>query len=225
MIYIVPTKRGIGCELWGTYEDLFNLYEVIGKFWNDQNQVNIKGLENRDQLISGFSYEIRKAKDGSRLTRTHNHFFHESIPYFGVQISWVHFLFSLTAIKFNMRIYETDRFDVSTILQLEFWLERAMVSFDQTGGEKLAGYISDGIYAGNPYLYQFMRSINLDFFKFGGGKIAFRKLPQLMQRSVYLTEEYNEYLSFLTGEAKRLNCKIDDLELSDEEFDYEGIKW
>jgi len=29
MIYIIPTKRGMGVELWGNYDDLNSLYEVI----------------------------------------------------------------------------------------------------------------------------------------------------------------------------------------------------
>jgi hypothetical protein len=66
MIYILPTKHGIGVELWGTYEDFKTLHEVISKFWNDENSIKIKGDENRDKLISSFSYEIRKAYEGNR---------------------------------------------------------------------------------------------------------------------------------------------------------------
>ena len=46
MIYIIPTKRGMGVELWGTREDLTNFYNVVGRFWNDDNKLNIKGYEN-----------------------------------------------------------------------------------------------------------------------------------------------------------------------------------
>ena len=60
MIYTIPTKKGMGVEIWGTYDDLSSFYEVIGKFWNHENQLNHKGSENRDKLISSFSYEIRK---------------------------------------------------------------------------------------------------------------------------------------------------------------------
>lgn len=59
MIYIIPTKGGLGVEIWGTSEDLHNFYEVISKFWNDENKLGKKGFKNRDNLISGFSYEIR----------------------------------------------------------------------------------------------------------------------------------------------------------------------
>lgn len=49
---------------------------------------------------------------------------------------------------------------------------------------------------------QFMRNINADYLELGGGKTAFRKLL----------------------EAQRLNCDITDLELSNDNIDYEKIK-
>ena len=225
MIYIIPTKRGIGVEIWGTYEDLTNFYEVLGKFWNDEKQLSNNGFENRDTLLCGFSYEIRKAKEGSRLKRKNSHFFFEEKEYLGCQISWVHFLFSLAALKFNMRYYETNKFDISQILLIEYWLERAMNGFDEIGAAKLVGFIEDGLYGANNYIYQYMRSINLDFFLLGGGKQAFRKLPDLLKKGVFYSDEYKAYAKFLEEEAKRLNCKIEDLELNDDDFDYEKVKW
>jgi hypothetical protein len=225
MMYIIATKGGIGVEIWGTYEDLNDFYGVIAKFWNDENKLNKKGFDNRDALISGFSYEIRKAKDGSRLKRNKSHFSFDEQTYYGVQISWVHFLFSLTALKFNMRYSETNKFDISQILLIEFWLEKAMNNYDEIGAKNLIGFIEDGLYGGNDHIYQCMRSINLDFFILGGGKRAFRKLPDLLKKGVYYTKEYKDYLKFLETEAKKLNCDISELELSDDNFDYEKLKW
>lgn len=224
-MYIIPTKGGLGVEIWGTYEDLNNFYGVIGKFWNDEEKLNKKGFENRDTLISGFSYEIRKAKDGNRLKRSTSHFSFEEQTYYGVKISWVHLLFSLTSLKFNMRYSETNKFDISQILLIEFWIEKAMNSYDEVGAKTLIGFIEDGLYGGNDHIYQCMRSINLDFFILGGGKRAFRKLPNLLKRGVYYTQEYTEYQKFLEDEAKMLNCKISELELNDDNFDYENLKW
>lgn len=225
MIYIIPTKGGFGVEIWGTYEDLNDFYMFIGKFWNHEDRLNIKGFENRDSLISGFSYEIRKAKDGNRLIRNFSHFSLEEHTYYGVKISWVHLLFTLTSIKFNMRYSETDKYDISQILLIEYLTEKAMISYDQVGAKLLIGFIEDGLYGGNEYIYLFMRSINLDFFILGGGKKAFRKLPNLLIKGVYYTAEYTEYLKFLENEAIRLNCKISELEINDDDFDYEKIKW
>lgn len=225
MIYIIPTKGGLGVEIWGTSEDLNNFYEVMSKFWNDENKLGKKGFKNRDDLISGFSYEIRKAKDGDRLKRDNSHFSYTQQTHYGTQISWVHFLFSVTSLKFNMRYIETNKLDISQILLIEFWLEKAMNEYDETGAKNLIGFIEDGLYGGNDYIYQCMRSVNLDFFLLGGGKRAFRKLPDLLKRGVFYTEEYRSYLTFLETEAKKLNCEISELELNDDDFDYENLKW
>lgn len=225
MIYIIPTKKGLGVELWGTYEDLDNFYQVISKFWNDEQYLNKKGFEGRDKVISGFSYEIRKAKEGSRKKRENSHFAFEKTQYFGTKISWVHFLFSLSAIKYNMQFYETNKLDVSMILQIEFWLEKAMIEYDPIGAQKLYGFIENGIYAANDHIYPFMRSINLDYFLLEGGKRAFRKLPELLKRGIFYSEEYQDYQAFLKKESKRLNCEISDIEINDDLIDYENLKW
>ena len=73
MIYMIPTKKGVGVELWVTFEDLNVFYDVISKFWNDEQYLNKNGFANRDKLISGFLYEIRKAKEGKRKKRKSNH--------------------------------------------------------------------------------------------------------------------------------------------------------
>lgn len=225
MIYTVPTKRGVGIELWGNYDDIHTLYNVVGKFWNDDNHKNSKEYDNRDALISGFSYELRKCYEASRLKREHSHFSFEPIPYFGTTFSWVHILFALSALRFNTHSVESNKLDLSMFLLLEFWIEKSMNDFDAVGARNLIPFINGGIFSGNKYLYQYMRGINMDYFLLGGGKKAFRKLPDLLKRATCLSTEYKDYLGFLASEAVRLNCDINDLELSDENIDYEGVKW
>jgi hypothetical protein len=225
MIYIIPTKRGMGVELWGNYDDLNSLYEVIGKFWNDENKFNMDGFENRDKLIGVLSYEIRKAYEGIRLRRKTSHFSPEEAAYYGTQISWVHFLFSLSALKYNMRYTATTKFDLSLFLQIEFWLEKSMNDFDEIGARQLIGFIEDGLHGANEYIYHFMRSVDIDYFLLGGGKSAFRKLPQLLTRGVFFSDEYRAYKTFLENEAKRLGCHVNDMEIDDDSIDYESIKW
>lgn len=225
MFYLIPTKRGIGIELWGTYDDLYTLYDTIGKFWNKEGYTEKPGFDSRDQVISGFVHEIRKAYEGSRNKRKHSHFTLDSIPYFGCRISWVHAMFAINAIRCNMSFLESNKFDLGTMLQFEYWMEMALVSFDEVTGSELKHYIDDGIQRGNPYLYQYMRSINADYFELGGGKSAFKKLSNLLKKGVYPTDEYNKYKAFLVSESKRLNCSISDLELSDDHIKYDKIKW
>lgn len=225
MIYTIPTKRGIGIELWGTHDDLLSLYEVIGKFWNNENFSKYKDFENRNVLISGFSFELRKAYEGSKLKRKFSHFSNESILHYGAKFSWVHIIFSLHALRYNMRLIESTKYDLAIFLQLEYWLEISMRNYDLIGAKKMQYFICDGIYGGNKYLYQFMRSINAEFFMLGGGKNAFRKLPDLMNRAILFSDEYNQYMDILDKESKRLNCEISVLELDDDDIEYDKIDW
>lgn len=39
------------------------------------------------------------------------------------------------------------------ILQIEFWLEKAMIEYDPIGAQKLYGFIENGIYAANDHIY------------------------------------------------------------------------
>ena len=225
MFYIIPTKNGLGVELWGTYDSLRTVYSVVGNFWNDEEYINKKGFASRDKLISGFSYELRKAYENTRLRRTKSHFSLEAVNHYGCKISWVHFIFSLSALRFNMRYIENTKIELAIFLQLEYWLEKAMMEYDENGAIGLKNYISGALYEGNDNLYQFMRNINADYFRLGGGKKNFRKLPNLLNQAVYHTSKYREYTNFLKKESDRLNCEVSELEINDDDVDYENIKW
>lgn len=224
MFYLLPTKRGIGVEIWGTYNDLRNLYEVISKFW-DQEQLTGQEMDGRDSIISGVLYEIRKAHDGQRLQKDRDHFRHVELPYFGTEISWVHILFFMHAVRYNMRIVQSDKLDLSVMLQLEYWLERAMESYDEAGARQLKPYINSGIHESSPHIFQYLLFINMEYFELGGGKTAFRKLPKLLCQAVYGTEEYKIFNSYLHAQAKQLQCDVTELDPADDHIDYGGMKW
>ena len=42
---------------------------------------------------------------------------------------------------------------------------------------------------------------------------------------MYYTQEYIDYQQFLEKEAKRLNCKPSEIELNDDDFNYDAVKW
>lgn len=225
MFYLLPTKHGIGVELWGQYDDLRNLYDSINNYLLDEDRPSLNNFKNREMVITGFVHEIRKAYEGQRLKRKQSHYFLNEGEFYGAQITWVHFLFALSAIRYNMSYSNTNKFDVGLILQLEFWLERAMINFDETGALDLVSYIEGRIYGANECIYQYMRSVNFEYILLRGGKKAFRKLPGLLKRGEIATTEYNNYKLRLEEDAKRLNCKPSELEINDDEFDYDTIKW
>lgn len=124
-----------------------------------------------------------------------------------------------------MRYYETNKFEISQIMLIEFWLEKAMRNYDDVASTKLIKFIEDGLYGANEYIYHYMRSINLDYFLLGGGKKNFKELPNLLNRGVLFTDEYKAYEAFLKVEAKRLKCEVNEIEIDDEKVDYEKIEW
>jgi len=215
----------MGVELWGTYDDMLSLYEVISKFWNQKTESNIDGYENRNTLISGFSYEIRKAISGSRLTSATSHITGELIPQLGVKFSWVHFLFSLTAIRYNTKYYKVSKLDTATLKLLEYWLEKAMLDYDKKGGEELSYFIDGKIDATNEFLYQYMRSINMDFFRSSGYKKNFRLLPTIMRRSIEITQEYKHFRMQLKEDAEKLKVPTWELEFDDKSINYGDERW
>jgi len=124
-----------------------------------------------------------------------------------------------------MRYFENNKLDLGLMLQLEYWIEESLRSFDEQGALSLIGYLNSNLDASNLYLYQYMRSINADYFVLQGGKTAFRKLPAIFRRSASGTEEYRSYHSFLMSEAQKLRCEISELEIDDDHIDYDKLTW
>jgi hypothetical protein len=220
MLYTVHTKSGMGVELWGTYDDLVKFYDTINRISYDESKYSIKGYENRDDLISSFSYELRKAFEQLRLSRDTSHFSHVKSKHYGAKFSWVHILFAINALRYNCRFASINSLDLSMFLQLEYWLENAMNSYDNIGALKLKRFIDAGLYMGNEFVYQYMLSINIDYFKLGKSKASFRSLPKLLERGVLFSEEYNNFLEFLKRSSKELNVSISQLEIKDDDIEY-----
>lgn len=225
MLYTISTPNGIGVELWGTRDDLVDLHDVISRFWGDENMYNVSGYENRNLLISSFSYEIRKSYEGSRMKRVGNHYETSREEYFGAQYSWVHILFSITALRHNMRYVVPTKFDIARFLDLEFWIEKSMNGYSRENAGALIPFIENGIHGGNKYLYHYMRVINLEYINLGGGKATFKKLPSLLKKAILGTDEFRNYQEYLETEAQKSGCEVNDLELDDNGFNYDRIKW
>lgn len=212
MLEMQACKNGQDVEIWGSFEGLTKVYAIIGRFWSDDTvKTDQVVYENRDKTISAFAYEIRKAFSGNRFKKKNE----TGVELFGCKLSWIHVLFALSALRYNMRLKQTRKLDIALFIELEHWLEEAMVNYDREGHLMLKGFIDGGIYAGNPYLYQYMRGMDLEFKNHGTGKKAFRNLPVLLRRGVYGTRDYMEYEVYLETQAKKHGCKVFDMEFND----------
>src|SRR5690606_3038878 len=224
MLYTTHTKRGLGVQIWGSYDDLRTLYDVISKYWNVPEFGHMSGFENRNELISSFSYEVRKGMDGSRLSYNDPRLPENGNQLYGFEVSWVHIIFSITALKENWKLIPPDKLDLAVFYSLEHWVENAMEAYDSSAADRVKPYLNGAIYGANPCLYQFMRRISLDYFLLRGGKRAFRKLPHLLRMAMYGTVEYNGFNKYLEQEAQRIESKPDSIDF-DEENEIYNIAW
>nr|WP_235280432.1 hypothetical protein [Myroides profundi] len=104
-------------------------------------------------------------------------------------------------------------------------MEKTMYEFDSKTAFELKDFITGRIDTSNDCLYIYMRKINLEYFLLNGGKKAFKTLPGLLEKACYGTLGYNLYRKELERDAKRLNTNARRLELNDDDFDYENVKW
>lgn len=224
MLYTTHTKRGLGVQVWGSYDDLRTLYDIISKFWNVPEFEHISGFENRNELISSFSYEVRKGMAGSRVSYKDPRLPENGNQLYGFEVSWVHIIFSLAALKENWNLIPPNKLDLSVFYSLGYWIEDALEAYGSATVDKIKPYLNGAIYGANPCLYQFMRQINMDFFLLEGGKQAFRKLPSLLRASTYGTTEYNKVNNDFEKDAKRSGCRPHEIDF-DEESDIYEIVW
>ncbi|MFD2742374.1 MULTISPECIES: DUF6904 family protein [Sphingobacterium] len=224
MIYLIHTKRGLGVEVWGTQDDLHDLYGTISQYFSNDKFYDRKGFDSRDKIISSFSYELRKAYQKNRLTREAGDYSYEQVTHYGFQCSWIHFIFVIHALRYNMRFAVCSKYDLAQILKLEYWLERAMREYDASGSTNLIPFISSNLSDECEHFYMCMRSANAEYFMLKPGKSSFRKIPELLRIAVAGTPEYDYYRQQLIKDKNTHLCDIDDLELQDDHINYD-IKW
>jgi hypothetical protein len=142
MLYLKPTKRGLGVTLWGTYDDLNFLYDMLYELSPDSDS-NIVARKYHDQtnlFLLDFSHHIRKAYQGDRIKRKTSHFSSIEIDHYGVHVSWVRVLFWLSSLRHNLRFITSDKFIIGIIFNLEYWLEQSLKQYEPIYGTYLFPY-------------------------------------------------------------------------------------
>ena len=219
MFYLIPTKRGLGVEFWGSYEDLRKAYELFYAFWELDFEE-----PNRENLISNICYEIRHAYQGDRLKRVSSHFLPNLAQYFGFQISWVQLLFLIAFVKNKKSESPRNKLLEGFLLQIEYWTEKSLESYDPKIGKLVLPFVGEKIDGGNPYIYYYMRVINADFFSLKGGKRGFKELPELLISGIKGTPSFNAIKKSLNKSAKKFGYSPLEIDLVEDDSVYE-IKW
>jgi len=209
---MTANRKGKTVGLWGTHDDLKCLHQTVSEFWNDPSKSGNKGYESRNDVLANFSFLVRKAYERCRKKRKCSHYYPlDEQEYLGVEISWVQILFALSALKENISFQASDKFQTATILQLEYWLERAMHDYDDKGAKGLSTFISRRIYSANEYLFKYMEVIDAQWMNLKGGKKHFRELPNLLIQTIVLTDEYEQLKEWLEARAEQCGCRVEEM--------------
>lgn len=219
MFYLLPTKKGLGVEFWGSYDDLRAIYDVFSDFWELDFEE-----PNRFSIISNICYETRHAYQGERLKRDSSHFGQDQVPHFGFRISWVQLLFLIAFINHKKKISSPYKLLDGIMLLIEHWTEKSLESYDKVTGKLVIPFVGNAIDGANPYIYYYLRFINAEFFALKGGKKGFKHLPYLMSSGIKGTPSYNSIKKDLLKSAKKFQCDPMDIDLNEDDSIYD-IKW
>ena len=160
MIIIQPTKRLLGAELWATQKELYDLYELIGRYWESSDDPDCI-----DDILACFSYDVRKAHTQCRLycqtdprekgakyieigcqeayEKYLKHLNPEEVEQsiFGVRIIWPSLFLYLSALRYRMGCRPNSQKDIAILDELVQKTKEALESVHKPTAKKLYPYL------------------------------------------------------------------------------------
>lgn len=214
MLKSEPTKSGTGISIYGTYDELDFLYMIVHKIADVLNENN-EYQRGQHMLLMNFAYEIRKAKDQSRLIEKSN-IDGVDITVYGFQIVWTDMMIFLSTLRYNAGYTSLDKLEQSVLYMLEFIVEDAARRYDAEGALKLEPILKSGLYIGHKYVFQIYQTIHSEFISKTKGKRRFRNISNFLW--LYLSPLSQDHLGLIDSlefSAKKHNCNVFDLEIRD----------
>ncbi len=214
-----PTKYGTGITIYGDYYDLNSLYETVSKMADPIEDPTTDGL-----LFMSMAYDLRKSREGRRET------FEEGssewkITYKGFNMFWPDFLVLLNLIRQRAGNTGGDPEIQANIYRLEFLAYESLIAFDANAGNKIVKWMKETKMIFDPYLFQMLDQVRMDHLTEKNGKTRFKKLLRNMKPfNGPFDPTYKEIIAYFKREAKRLNCRIEDLR-GPEDLDALAYKW
>lgn len=208
-MYLEPTRKGTGVTVWGTYDDLTNLYDAIKhlNLW-EYTHDNRGSIE---RIIDVFSYELRHAYQGNRKTKQITYRDGQSIKVYGFHCTWVELLFTTSCIRRKCSYSEVSKFQHGTFLLLESEIERALYEYDPQGAVFIEHFINHTDVSSDKLWHHF-NEILLYFLHQPAGKKRFRDLP-VMLRSGSQFSPMNSYIeNSIKNTQDALRCELWEIE-------------
>lgn len=206
-------KKGAGIFIYGDYDDLAVLYNLVHKIANTLNESD-ENQWGELQLLMNFAYEIRKGKEASRLTKIitiegikHKHY--------GFQLLWPDIILFINALRSNAGYVYTEKLDQSMLYMLEYITENAAHSYDPASSYKVCTLINGNIFTKDNYIFQIYQHMHCTFISKNSGKRRFRNLYDFMKKHTSpLMTEYETFIEEIKVSAKLNHCKEIDIEIN-----------
>jgi len=213
-----PTKYGTGITIYGDFHDLESLYDTMTTVAGPPEEQTADGL-----LFMSMAYDLRKSWQGMRETFEENEG-DWKITYKGFNMFWPDFLVLLKLIRQRVGWSGGDPNIQANVYQLESLAYKSLVTFDASAGKKIVKWIKETKIDFNPYLFQILDQVRLDHLSEKNGKPRFKNLLGNMEPFNTSSADYKVILAHLRTEAKRMNCRVQDLR-DPENYEALGYKW
>ncbi len=214
MLISEPTKNGTGIAVYGNYDELDFFYSIVHRIADTLSEVN-EQQRGQNMLLMNFAYEIRKAKDHSRLIEKVD-IDGEEMTIYGFQVVWTDLMIFLSVLRYNAGYISLDKLEQSFLYMLEFITEDAARRYDAKAAENLKPILISGVYVGHKYVFQIYQTIHTEFISANKGKRRFRNIPDYLWNYLSpLAHGHLDLIDSLEFSAKKHNCTVFDLEIGD----------
>lgn len=230
------TRHKLGIRIWGDRQSFHELHNLLGECWDCKNaDMSCAEACSYIGVISYFSYEVRHAFMGNRLVQLDGkpvkewtdgmfQLFEKEQERFevGVELSWPHMLFIMAAWWECQKHQDCPMRVIGIMREFTENIEQLLQSRSKAQYPLIQPYIHGAIYAANPYLMHFMEHVNNEFLlRSAFSRVSLSTLADEMACTAYGTYQYNGYMSTLKRQAKKLNCRIEELSEQVDEAVYE----
>ena len=101
-------------------------------------------------------------------------------------------------------------------------IEQLLQQRSKTQYPKIGPYLHGAIYAANPYLMHFMEHINYEVLRWSTfSRVSLSTLADEMACAAFGTYQYEDFMSTLKRQAKKLDCSIEEMRAQGDEWVYE----
>lgn len=230
------TKHKLGIKIWGDRMSFHELHELLCVCWDCEN-IDMSHAEACSYIgvISYFSYEVRHAFMGDRLVMLDGkpikswddamfQIFEKEQERFevGMEFSWPQMLCIMASWWECLRHQDCPMRVVGIMHQFTEGIELLLQKKSKSQYPQIEPYIHGAIYAANPYLMHTMEHINVDFLMWSRiSRVSLNQLAGMMACAAFGTYQYNDFMSTLKRDAKRLGCAIEEMRSQVEESVYD----